>query len=189
MAAFVQFDRAFNRIWGVPQPQTNGLLAGLRTVVIDRGVAFLMLLLLGALVAAIAVITFLVSAIESTTGQWLHLPRSLHQATAGGVPFLLNGVALALLYRWIPRIPVTWPDALRGALFAAVGWEIGRRLLATFLIGTRYSSAYGVIGSFIAVQCWCYYMVAIVFLGAEYLQACRESKISAGEQDPDRKMT
>jgi membrane protein len=56
---------------------------------------------------------------------------------------------------------------------AAVVWEIGRMILAAFLIGNKYS-AYGVVGSFIAVMLWIYYASTVVFLGAEYVQViCR----------------
>jgi hypothetical protein len=34
----------------------------------------------------------------------------------------------------------------------------------------RYTSAYGAIGSFIAILLWCYYGISILFFGAEYVQ-------------------
>jgi membrane protein len=66
---------------------------------------------------------------------------------------------------------VRWLDALRGGLLAAVIWELGREVLGVFLIGMRYTSAYGAIGSFIAILLWCYYGCSILFFGAEYVQA------------------
>jgi membrane protein len=46
--------------------------------------------------------------------------------------------------------------------------------LAVFIARSRYTSAYGVIGAFLAVLVWCYYAVTIVLLGAEYIQVLRE---------------
>jgi uncharacterized BrkB/YihY/UPF0761 family membrane protein len=62
-------------------------------------------------------------------------------------------------------------DALRGGVLAALIWEVGREILGVFLIGMRYTSAYGAIGSFIAILLWCYYAISILFFGAEYVQA------------------
>ena len=56
------------------------------------------------------------------------------------------------------------------ALVAAAVWEIGRQILSAFLIGTKYTNAYGVVGSFIGLMLWCYYGVAVLLLGAEYIQ-------------------
>jgi membrane protein len=70
----------------------------------------------------------------------------------------------------LPPIRVLWRDAVRAGLFAACGWEMGRVVLASFVIGTRYTSAYGIVGSFLAVLLWCYYAVSIILMGAEYLK-------------------
>ena len=171
MAAFAQFDRAFNRIWGVPQPTSVGLLHGLRIVLLERGLAFLMLLSLGLLVVVISAISFGLNALEATTARWVEVSSGVHRTIQAAVPFVLNLLILTLIYRWIPKVPVSLRDAFRGAIVAAIGWELARRLLASILIGNRYGTEYGVIGSFIAIQLWCYFMVALLFLGAEYIQA------------------
>jgi uncharacterized BrkB/YihY/UPF0761 family membrane protein len=46
----------------------------------------------------------------------------------------------------------------------------------------RYTSAYGAIGSFIALLLWCYYGISILFYGAEYVQVLemrRAAKLAA----------
>jgi hypothetical protein len=43
-------------------------------------------------------------------------------------------------------------------------------VLGLTLIGMRYTTAYGVIGSFIALLAWCYYGVSVILYGAEYIQ-------------------
>jgi uncharacterized BrkB/YihY/UPF0761 family membrane protein len=70
----------------------------------------------------------------------------------------------------LPKRPVHWIDAFRGGLLAAIIWEVGRGLLGAVFIGMRYTSAYGAIGSFIALLLWCYYGISILFYGAEYVQ-------------------
>ena len=58
----------------------------------------------------------------------------------------------------------------RAGIAAAVTWEIGRQLLASWLIGSKYTSAYGVVGSFIAILLWSYYSITVVLMGAEFIQ-------------------
>ena len=81
-----------------------------------------------------------------------------------------NTLLFSLIYRVLPKRPVHWLDALRGGLLAALVWEIGRDVLGAFFIGMRYTTAYGAIGSFIALLLWCYYGISILFFGAEYVQ-------------------
>jgi hypothetical protein len=76
----------------------------------------------------------------------------------------------SFVYRWLPKKEVCWADAIRGGLLAACIWELGREVLGAFLIGMRYTTAYGAIGSFIAILLWCYYGISILFFGAEYVQ-------------------
>ncbi|MCA9071192.1 MAG: YihY/virulence factor BrkB family protein, partial [Planctomycetaceae bacterium] len=60
--------------------------------------------------------------------------------------------------------------AFKGAVLVAIGWEIGRQILAAVLIRSNYISAYGTIGSFLAIMLWLYFSSHLVFLGAEFVQ-------------------
>jgi membrane protein len=77
----------------------------------------------------------------------------------------------------MPKVPIRWPEAARGGIAAAVVWEIGRQLLANFVIGGKYS-AYGVVGALLAIMLWGYYAATVIFLGAEYIQTfCRDCHV------------
>jgi membrane protein len=86
------------------------------------------------------------------------------------VGFCVNTALFTLIYRWLPKTPAPLKPSFRGAVVAAVIWEIGRQILAEILIGSKYTTAYGVLGSFIGLMLWCYYAVAVLLLGAEYIQ-------------------
>ncbi|HWC88066.1 MAG TPA: hypothetical protein VG433_00360, partial [Pirellulales bacterium] len=62
-----------------------------------------------------------------------------------------------------------------------------RQVLAVMVIGGRYS-AYGVVGTFIAMMVWVYYAAAVLFLGAEFVKvtcdACNAKPNSAPPPDP-----
>ena len=67
---------------------------------------------------------------------------------------LATTIIFALLYRLHPRGHVNWSDAFTAAAIASVFWEVARQLLAVVLTSGRYS-AYGVVGSFLAVMVGC----------------------------------
>ena len=72
---------------------------------------------------------------------------------------------------------------LRGATLAAILWEIGRQLLGIYLIHLGYPTAYGVIGSFIAIMLFAYYAMIVVFIGAEYTRVVREENLEHAVHD------
>ena len=53
-------------------------------------------------------------------------------------------------------------------------WEGGRQALAAYLLRLNYPSAYGVIGSFLAIMLWAYYASLVIIFGAEYVRVLRE---------------
>ena len=173
VAIFAQFDLAFDRIWGVRDDRNLGMLAAVRYVLIVRLVAFLMLCGLGALVVAIFAVGLVIQALRDR----LPLPGAFWIAVNLVTPLAMNLLTFTLVYKVIPKVRVTWSEAFRGACFAAIMWEIGRYVLAAFLIGDRYATSYAIAGSFIAIMLWVYYAVAVLFFGAEYIQSfCRHCR-------------
>ena len=182
MASFVQLQQSFDRVGGVTSTRSKGILGALRMVLFERFVAFVMLCGLGLLVTALFVGSLVLSAMDGYTvgvvpGWW-----ALRQPVRIFVGFCVNAGLFTLIYRWIPKNPAPLGPSFRGGLLAATIWEIGRQILAAVLIGTKYSTAYGVVGSFIGLMLWCYYAVAVLLLGAEYIQvAWHAKKQTAGE--------
>jgi membrane protein len=183
MGVFAQLDRGMDRIWRIP-PRRSANLRGTATRVFrDRLGAFLMLVSLGGMVIGLFLFNTLWIQVQSVTSATL--PHWTHLGSMGGVlnTYLATSLLFACAYRWLPRKPVGWLDAVRGGLLAALIWEMGRMLLEAVWIGMRYTTAYGAIGSFIALLLWCYYGVSIFFLGAEYVQVL-QSHTEASEARP-----
>jgi membrane protein len=169
IAGFTQFERAFDHIWNVEAPAEKGVIAAVWHTVIERGVAFLMLLASGVVVILVFIANLVISSIEELVRQrvGLSLPGpQLRFATS----LTINTLLFTLVFRLLTPVHVRWRDSVRAALFTAAGWELGRVILGALVIGTKYTDAYGLIGSFLAVLVWCYYAIALVFLGAEYLK-------------------
>jgi len=181
VAMFAHFERSFDRIWGRADRPPRGMLYAVRNALRRRLVAFVMLLATGTLV----VITFIAGMALDAAAAWGNdlwpIPSWSVKFAHAVVSFVINGAMFALIYKTLPRVRVGWNEATRGAMVAAVIWELGRLVLGLFLPISRYS-AYGVVGSFIATLLWVYFASCVVFLGAEYVKVVRSE--SAPSETP-----
>jgi membrane protein len=168
MALFAQIDSAFDRIWRVGPVVHASFFAWVHRVLVDRLKAFLMLLGLGVLVVASFVMGVVLATLSGETGASALAQFGWRVVRALSI-VAFNAVLFTTIFRVLPRAPVRWRDAAPGGILTAVIWEIGRQLLALFVIGGRYS-AYGVVGTFIAMMVWVYYASAVLFLGAEFVK-------------------
>ena len=166
---FLQLEAMFNRIWGTPARVHQGWLGVVWSVVYGRCIAFAMLLGVGLLLLVLFAANMVLLGLKSYV---LALPVGFRAWQTLQTLFLIAGntALLGVIYKTIPKAPVRWVEALAGSFFVAVIWQIGQYLLALFVIGDKYS-AYGVIGSLIAVMIWFYYASAAVFLGGEFVRA------------------
>jgi membrane protein len=185
LAAFAQLDAAFDRIWRLPPHASSSIFRLAWHFVLQRGRALLLLLGLAAFIVILFLAGLVLPAIESRTGAIFPHSGILWEATKIGVTLLTNTILFTLIFRWLPKAPVSWDEAFHGGFLTAAAWEIGRQLLAVFIARGRYTSAYGVVGAFLAVLLWCYYAVTIVLIGAEYIQVIRARR--RGTHSIDRK--
>jgi membrane protein len=173
-------DSAFNRLWNIPMPKVNGILAMVRLVLSQRLKGFLMLLALGMLLVVASIGGFVLSAV----GVWadtLPAARLSWQVAQIVLSTAINTLVFAAIYKFLPRTRVHWQDALAGAVLAALVWEIGKLLLAWVVIGQHYS-AYGVVGAFIALMAWIFYASIIFFVSAEFVQVLGQKRAAAPQE-------
>lgn len=173
MAMFSQFDHAFDWIWNIEPKSNRGLWHSVLTVLRTRLKALLMLLALGALVLAVFVAGVVVTTVQETSSEWIPWSPNVGWLVDFAATLSMNILAFTLIYRWIPKVNVAWTHALAGGSFAAIAWEIGRQILASYVIGQRYDNAYGLLGTFLAIMLWAYYAVSVLFFSAEFIQAIR----------------
>lgn len=166
---FAQFERAFDRIWRYTAPEDLGWIATIKSVLIDRLTAFVLLLGVAALVLLTFISATVLESIQQFADHYLPLPPASWATLQAVVAITVNTAAFGMLYHTLPRARVRWKEAFRGGLIVAIVWEVGRRVLTAYLIGGRYT-AYGVVGALIAVQLWAYYAVTVILLGAEYVR-------------------
>jgi membrane protein len=171
IVVFLQLDYIFGRIFGLPSNSSKTTWWGYVWIVLhDRFWAFVMLLAVGLLLITLFVANLILSGFRTEIERnlpgglviwgWTHLVFTV----------VTNSLLFGLIYKVVPKVKVFWRDALAGGLFVALVLILGQRLLVKLMIGSSYT-AYGIVGSFIAVMIWVYYVSGILFLGAEFVEA------------------
>ncbi len=178
IAIFTQVDHAFNRIWRLPDNSKEGWATWLWRLAFQRMKAVLMLVGAGAFVIAVTVVSLFWSGIQAAIEPAFSLAPDLRWVMGLLLNTVLNFFAFTIIYCFVPRVNVRWGEALRGATVAAILWEIGRQILSVYLVRQGYPTAYGVIGSFIAIMLWAYYAMLVVFFGAEFTRVVRDEHLA-----------
>jgi len=185
IAVFAQLDRGFDRIWRIQTVRGQTLKTTVLGVLRHRLLAFSMLVGLGGMLIALFVAGMVFAQVRTFAGSTVPSLSIVFNWMQLAFVVLANAALFTMVYKWLPKKPVEWNEALRGGLLVAVIWELGRVILGFFLIGMRYTSAYGVIGSFIAILLWCYYGMSIFFFGAEYVQVLQRKRNLAADSESD----
>lgn len=167
---FGALDRSFDVIWEVRgNAAQRGLRATVAAVVLDRMVAFALLLLCAALIVVASVGNVVLGLLGPYT-DWL--PNSA--LLIGWVRQLLTAalltLALAVIYRALPRPHAIWGDVWAGALVAAVLF-VALQALAGLIFSLIDFSAYGAIGGAMTLLMWIFFCAQIILIGGELTYA------------------
>jgi membrane protein len=155
IALVLTIDRTLNGIWRVRRPRPLG----------ERVLIYWAAITLGPLVLAASL---------GSTSYVISASRGLVRSLPGQLAFLLDVVeflllagALAALYRFVPNTPVKRAHAIAGGVFAAVGIELAKRLLAWYIGKVpTYSMVYGAFAAVPILLVWIYIAWVVVLLGA-----------------------
>jgi membrane protein len=168
VAIFAQVDYAFDRIWNLGVQRQESWRQWLVRHVFARFKALAMLLGVGGFLILAMFASFIWSAVQAVTvvrsDPWLSWACGL------AINVALNLLALTVIYKYVPKPRIYWREALSAGLVVAPLWEIGRQLLSIYFKRLNYPTAYGIIGSFLAIMLWAYYAMLIVLFGAEYVR-------------------
>lgn len=163
--ALMQLQDSLNTIWEVtPKP---GFF--LKRLLKKRLLCLFLILGVGAILlaslAASAGLTLLQTVLESRLEVGL-------ATLVGGVDVVLSWILVTLLiamvYRILPDIRLSWRDVAWGSGVTAVLFLIGKYAIGYYLRTTNIASTYGAAGSLVLILVWVYYSSLIFLLGAEF---------------------
>jgi membrane protein len=154
---FFQLQHILNTLWQVPPP----LRGQTRAYVLNRLLAFAMVLGAALLLIVATLLNFVVSFIASRI-DW-------GSSISLGSTILFVGLAalsLALLYKVLPNARVAWRDVWIGAGVAALLITVGIYLVQLYLSATKLASALEAAGAVAVFLIGFYYVGQIFVLGA-----------------------
>ena len=170
---FVALQDALNTIFGVePKPGR-----GIKGIIADRALSFLMVILLGGLVLASVVFSTFIAAVSKAAGGGTFTPFFAEIATFLGTLVIFTGV-FAALFKVLPDVKLDWKDTFIGAGLTSVMFTVAKVGLGFYLGRSSTAGPFGAAGSLVVILLFIYYSTQIMFLGAEFTQvwACRNGK-------------
>jgi membrane protein len=185
VAIFTQLDYAFDRLWDRPSQGEQGVRKWLANLIFVRLKALLMLIGVGAFVIAVMVASIVWQGVESAVQSTVAVPAWLQQSTQPLLHVGLNFLAFAALYAFVPKTHVRAKAAFASGALAALLWEIGRQVLAAYVLRRNLPTAYGVIGSFMAIMLWTYYAMIVILFGAAYAKLVNDEETSPKLDRPE----
>jgi len=183
VAIFTELDNAFDRLWDRPNAGEQGFRKAITNLIFVRLKALLMLIGVGAFVIAVMIASIVWQGVESAVQSTVDIPAWARQLTQPVLHIALNFLAFSALYAFVPKTHVRAKAAFAGGALAALLWEVGRQVLAMYVLRKNLPTAYGVIGSFMAIMLWTYYAMIVILFGAAYAKLVNDEK---SEQKLDR---
>jgi membrane protein len=163
---FGALDRAFDVIWEVRgTAEQRGLRATVAAVILDRLIAFGLLVVCAALIVAASLGNVVIGLLGSYT-DWVPNNGLLMGWARQALTVALLTVALAVIYRALPRPHAIWGDVWAGALVAAVLFA-ALQALAGLIFSLINFSAYGAIGGAMTLLTWIFFCAQIILIGGE----------------------
>jgi len=148
-------EKAFNQIFKVHQSRPL-----FKKVLIYSAATFLGPIVLGAGI-------YLSGALFSATEGWIEALSIGFSLIATIAPIVLAVLVFAVVYKVLPYSQILWKDALFGALFAAISFELMKFGFAVFLTHTAfYKTVYGAFAIFPLALLWIYLTWWITLAGA-----------------------
>ncbi len=155
---FMVMQPAMNLVWSVKESRKWW-----RRRILAVAAAIVTLALLGGDVAFTAI-----AAYEVQSGLFSVKIAPLTQITFAVLPILTTTLLFSWLYSEIPSCEVTARAAIRGAIAAAVLWELTKLGFAFFVAKyAGFESIYGPLSGLVILVLWVYYSMVILLLGAE----------------------
>ncbi|MBC8027983.1 MAG: YihY/virulence factor BrkB family protein, partial [Steroidobacteraceae bacterium] len=161
---FAALESALQQIWGSHDAAPTGLRGFLRT----RIVSFGFVLAVGFLLLVSLTLSTAVSGLRG----WVGDRYTGLIAVLGAVEFVLStalGTGLiALMYRYLPALRLSWRHVLFGALVTTLLFQFGRWAIGLYLGRSTEPTSFGAAASFAALLLWLYYSAQVFLFGAEF---------------------
>lgn len=167
-SVFAELQNSLNRIWKAPTVRSGPFWHGLLTLARKRLLSLGLILGLGFLSMVSMVASAALAAASKWWTGWLGEEFVLlAQILNGTLAYGLITVMFAVIYKWVPDVPVRWRDVWVGALITSALFSLGKMLIGLYIGRSGISSAYGAAASLVVMMLWVYYSTQVFLMGAE----------------------
>jgi membrane protein len=156
-----------DRIWGAPPRKRAGLSGVLRSHAVSLGIV----LGIGFLLLLSLVVTSVLAMSTRKWGYFLPGFASMLYVIHTVLSLALVASLIAILYKWLPNVPVAWREVWIGSITTAALFQVGQIGIGLYLTHSAVASAYGAAGAMVVVLLWLYYSAQIFLFGAEFTHA------------------
>lgn len=178
---FVQFKDSFNRIFMVVTKPDVGFLK----TILDRAIAFGMIVLLGvALIASLILDTILVALFDLLSSQFEAVNLIMASVGSNIITMVMIFVAILLMFYILPDVYVRWKALIYGSLVTTILLILGKFGVGMVIGNSPLNQLSGASSSIIILMLWVYYSCIIIFFGIELVKALGEKgdrEIKAGK--------
>lgn len=169
---FLELRDSLNLIWDAPKRKGSTL----QTMVWQRMASFGMVLALGLLLLVSLLLSAALTVAENFFFGFIPLNVAVFTGIANFfIPLIAISTLFALIFKFVPEVPIAWRDVIIGAIATAVMFTIGKGVLAYYLGTVGVGSTYGAAGSLVAFVVWVYYSAQIFFFGAVFTKRYAET--------------
>lgn len=164
-AVFAELQSALDRIWRVPAAAKK---SGIWNLIRTRLLSFGLILGLGFMLMVSLVVSAALAALGTWWGAWFEGWELMLQALNLVLSFFVFAGLFSVIYKFMPRVHLSWHDVWIGAVVTTVLFIIGKYLIGLYLGTAGVTSGFGAAGSFALLLVWIYYSAQIFLLGAEF---------------------
>ena len=168
---FAELETNLNRIWKVESDKISGLWHFIRTRLLSIG----MVLAIGFLLMVSLVVSAAIAVWGKYWSGWFEGMEVLLHVVNFLVSVTVITILFALIYRFLPRIAISWGDVWIGALVTSLLFSFGKFLIGLYIGKSGVESSYGAAGALVVLLVWVYYSSQIFLLGAEFTKVYAES--------------
>lgn len=164
-AVFAELQSALDRIWRMPVAVKEG---GIWKLIRTRLLSFGLILGLGFMLMVSLVVSSALAALGKWWGGWFEGWAIVLQLLNLVISFFVFAGLFSVIYKFMPRVRLSWHDVWIGAVATTILFIIGKYLIGLYLGTTGMSTGFGAAGSFALLLAWIYYSAQIFLLGAEF---------------------
>jgi membrane protein len=164
---FINLKNSLNIIWDVKGKVEGGLLKTLK----DRGIAFLMVLMVGLLLILSIFLEAAAALFIALFADYVPLAWLLGLGIVENlVLFLVLFLLFGSIYKFLPDVEIRWRDVRFGALITTLLFLVGRQGISLYISRSDMTAIFGPASAMVAILLWVYYSALIFFVGAEITQ-------------------